>query len=211
MVGDSYMLVPLLQISIALGILYIGLQAARYRNRIYEGIVSAILAQTEALDADELAAPEYKDRLSRDSKLSTAHHRVSMWLGELPIAYSEQLKATVADSFSDSTRKDGAPCVYRWFKSNADRFCVFLLSSFVPILLTWELAFPTVGYTHAQMFRYALFGQAFVAVHVAVGWLMSICFPWRFRTQLRMIVREVASIRYRGQMQGFAIPRPLLD
>ena len=47
------MLVPLLQISIALGILYIGLRAARYRNRIYEGVVSAILAQMEALDADD--------------------------------------------------------------------------------------------------------------------------------------------------------------
>ena len=205
------MLVPLLQISIALGILYIGLQAARYRNRIYEGVVSAILAQMEALDADDLAAPEYKDRLAQDSKLSAAHHRVSMWLGELPKAYSEQLKATVADSFSDSTRKDRAPRVYRWFKFNADRFCVFLLSSFVPILLTWELAFPAAGYTHAQMFGYALFGQAFVAGHVAVGWFMSIYFRWRFEARLRMIVQEVASIRNRGQIHGFAIPRTLLD
>ena len=199
------MLVPLLQISIALGILYVGLQAARYRNRIYEGVVSAILAQTEALDADDLAALGYKDRLSQDSKLSTAHHRVSMWLGELPRAYSEQLKDTVADSFSDSRRKDGAPCVYRWFKSNADRFWVFLLSSIVPILLTWELAFPFAGLAHSQMFNYALFGQGFVAAHVAVGWSMSLYFRWRFRAQLQMIVRQVASSRYRGQMQSFHI------
>ena len=200
------MLVPLLQISIALGILYIGLQSARYRSRIYEAVVRAISAQTAAVNTKDLANAEYKDALSRDSKLASAHHRISMWIGELPREYAEKLDSDVAESFSDATSKDGPPLLYKWFKSDLDRWAVFIISSMIPILITWEMVLQVTPYTKADFFKWTLFGHATVAAHVLIGWIMSFYFRVRCWWHVRRIVRELASIRSERQLKAFPLP-----
>ena len=201
--ASSDMLVPMLQISIALGILYIGLQTARYRNRIYQGIVTTILARTGAVEASVVASPRYKDHSFGKSRLNDANQRVQMWLHELPIASSSELEGTVADAFLEASEPDATPCLYRWFQEDWDRWTVFFLSSVVPILLCWELVYPVEYMTDTRTLYYAAFGQVFVGLHVLVGWSMSWYFRWRFEAAVKTIVSEVAALETRESLGEF--------
>ena len=77
------LLVSLLQVNIASGFFYVGLQTARYRNKLYAHIVEVFNLTFMELD-EEAWLEEYNRQRTNNKELSDKHFEVAKWLIELP-------------------------------------------------------------------------------------------------------------------------------
>lgn len=141
----------LLQVSTALGVLYLALPEARYRDKLFRQIVEAFKDQEVEEVGDEDA--EIDDRIPpsvhRQTRFSDLYHRVIMtWREELPEHHDEELNGTSAWYFPREAGRnpeeatERLPGEYQMFKSDTDIKVVFWLAVIVPILSMWALATP---------------------------------------------------------------------
>ena len=217
-------LLAMLQVNIALGILYVALKESRYRDKLFGEIVDAFLAkeldeedeedeegQEEAVedewncaedDGDRQSNDELldiiRDRIADDNKFADDFHRLAMWRGELPVGELERSRGTLADLMSVTIPKR-APWDYRWFRCNGDKFVCFFSAVILPIPLLWALVlpYPPVSENRVLYDAAVAFGQVCIAGHVALGR----CMVWRhvrkFRRTLDALVLTGEGVRAR--------------
>ena len=87
-------LLCLLQINVAIGILYIGLPTARYRNRLHSEITKIMRGRES-----EIERVAYRDAML-NQKFADTHYYVSMWLQEIPDSYSRKIPFTEIEQVS---------------------------------------------------------------------------------------------------------------
>ena len=139
----------LLQVSTALGVLYLALPEARYRDKLFRQVVGAFKDQEvedvgdENADVDDRIPPS----LHRQTRFSDLYHKAIMtWREELPEHHDEKLEGTSAWYFPrEAGRKpeeatERLPAEYQVFKSDTDIKVVFWVAVIAPIL-----AMPGVG------------------------------------------------------------------
>ena len=211
----------LLQISMALGILYLALPEARYRDKLYGHIAEAFKAQDDlGGDHDEVSL------LLRRRAFNETYHRVMMWREELPNEYDDELKDTPARLFpreagrNPETANEDLPREYRTFKANTDvRWC-FAIAEVLPILATWLLAGLEAGFSipayleipfdvpmsvevifHAGGYVTALTAQVSVGRFVWLGRRMVSKRTEQFKDCLSDVVSKVAAERAKKEVE----------
>lgn len=193
MSGVLDILLSMLQINVALGILYIGLEVARYRKRLTAQLeeIKKTEVDTLVLDADgklsNVRMNSYRDLLGRDKRFSDTHYYLCTWIGELPLSPDANLRNPDADLFSQVDRVPKPPWPYRWYKRDVDRWSTFIVTSLIPIGLTWGLVMHT-DYLLGQLcyvYIVLVLGQFWVAAHVIAGWLMV----WYYRKKVNEAVK----------------------
>jgi len=74
-------LIALCQVNVALGILYIGLREARYRQKAYESIVEILNAHKYCRVTD---STHFTEMLLSEGVFARKHHLIVDWIRELP-------------------------------------------------------------------------------------------------------------------------------
>ena len=195
MSGVLDILLSMLQINVALGILYIGLEVARYRKRLTAQLEE--IKQTEVdilvLDADgklsETRLKAYRNLLGRDSDFGTAHYYLCTWIGELPVRQDVDSGEPEAELFSQVERVPEPPRLYRWYRGDLDRWTTFVVTSLIPIGLTWGLVMYTddILKFHSWVYVFLIAGQSLVAAHVIAGWLMVRHYTKKFSVAVKLL------------------------
>ena len=167
-----------LQVSTALGILYLALPEARYRDKLFQRVVGVFKNQEvehlgrEDTEVDERIPPA----LHRQNHFSDLYHNlIMMWREELPDQYDERTEGTSAWYFpresgrNPETANDGLPVEYKVFKSNTDVKVVFRWAVVAPILAMWAVVLsewvqdPATTYiVHGAGYGLAISGQLLV-------------------------------------------------
>ena len=163
-------LLSLLQINIALGILYIGLRGGRYRDKLLRSLAELIGNRAQQFRE----APEYDRLAGIDDKFQKRHHAVARWVSELPADRLADMD-TVTRRFATTK---SPPLLYRWFRDNWDKRICFTVLTVLGIAMSWSvvqlgedaLRPPFLGI----MYGLIASGQVLIALHVVVGsWMVS--------------------------------------
>ena len=174
----------LLEVSVALGILYATLPAARYRDKLYDEIAKCLGKFAER----GIDGASYHS-LVRDDGVFGEHHRyVSMWVGELPADRFGDAKRALAPHMGK--RNSGTlPWAYRWFKCNGDRWVVVILSTALSAAALWSVA---VGFLPASLVS----PVCLVAAGIGHGVFVFHMWLGRRRVVRRNAVQLVAAVQY---------------
>ena len=191
-------LLAMLQINIALGILYVALRESRYRDKLFDGIENAFRNENMREEGndddvrDDDVAVELRERMVRDSQVSTDYHSLAMWYGELSEDRRNRIVGTSADLI-EITDPGKPPRVYRWYRWHGDKIACFLLTVLIPIGMLWTLIFGSGSKQEvATGYYWALgIGQMSIAGHVMVGRVMVWTLGYKFRKTLRRFVTAV--------------------
>lgn len=213
-------LLCMLQINVALGILYIGLQPARYRNRIYKNIVVECIGNADTLrqlGGSTKHKDGYNSKVAGDTNLSNCHHTVAMWVGELPEAYRKDLPSDMPTNINrhDSGTLEVPPWDYRWFKSNFDGNVIIFMCSIIPIIYLW-LLLPLQDLCWWIISGYVLFfiGQCLIIFNIWFGNRIATNYSEKFATALEKVsiaideskIEDATSLRRSGQPGPPPIP-----
>ena len=71
-----------IQISVAAGLLYVGLPAARYRSKLLDAIAELLKNEAPLMDNDHQKRSAYSESL-RSPTFQEKHNLVATWIGEL--------------------------------------------------------------------------------------------------------------------------------
>ena len=166
-------LLSLLQINIALGILYIGLRGGRYRDKLLRSLAELIGNRAQQFRE----VPEYDRLAGIDDKFQKRHHAVARWVSELPADRLADMD-TVTRRFATTK---SPPLLYRWFRDNWDKRICFTVLTVLGIAMSWSVVSvvqlgedalrpPFLGI----MYGLIASGQVLIALHVVVGsWMVS--------------------------------------
>ena len=124
-------LLSLLQINIALGILYIGLRGGRYRDKLLRSLAELIGNRAQQFRE----APEYDRLAGIDDKFQKRHHAVARWVSELPADRLADMD-TVTRRFATTK---SPPLLYRWFRDNWDKRICFTVLTVLGIAMSWSV------------------------------------------------------------------------
>ena len=199
-----------LTINIAIGALYWGLPAARYRDRLFDEIAAAF----RALEVpDQTDQPSIHNRLMDDHRIgySEHYHTVSMWRSELPVRYDESIDSTMAGKqfprrdrqaparwwlrlwrqIRHGERQTGRvklPWRYRWFRMDGDKRTSLWIATIVPVGLVWPVIFSDTGSSWWwSVYAFLAFGQVWVGSHLWAGHRMVKVHGRGFETALRSV------------------------
>lgn len=176
--------VALLQINVALGCLYNGLETARYRTKLYAALAEIV----SSLEPDYPAMIGHLDSNSiftSNAKLAKSHHAVRRWTDELPDEYRVKIPQIEKWNFSDTSPEELSG-MYRWyFGKNIDKVSVWIFSVVVPLSLMWS-AFAG-AYVTSFVIGLVVFGQLLPAVNIFVG-------RWMIRTVSRDVKSKLDDI-----------------
>lgn len=181
-------ILAILQVNIALGILYWALQAARYRDKLFEPL-SRLVPDVAERDGNEEAKPLGSGLFGvaaiKDDEFPKTYYRVAKWRRLMPEKYDGDLKGTNAGLFTREPGQPGTPSKlwgtlknwrtrmplsYRWFRSNLDKYTVFTLNTMVPIVLMWLVVRAPDDQTYwGYFYAVILFEQVWVASNVLLG------------------------------------------
>ena len=153
---DLDILLALVQINAAAGFLYVGLPAARYRNRLHDNIHRTLKEQffNEGKDEENGENEEWdRDKYSeilREASFQSSHNYLSMWIGELSEFSARSVDEAITGFFASSVKladttvnqklrqklrawwaRTKPPLTYRWLKNDWDRRIV-IASTFAP-------------------------------------------------------------------------------
>lgn len=163
----------MLEISLVMGVLYIGLPPARYRKRLLDQ-VAGLIDQFDVKSDDE-----YRKNLAEDEVLLDNHRLVAMWIGELlqsdsaaSIKPNSWARKFTSAGFSKKLTKS-----YRWFRIHGDKTLVVLMSCMFPIFSMWFLAISDLNSCLEQsrqaswlLYSVAGLGQLTPIAHVGIGY-----------------------------------------
>ena len=133
------MLLAFVQINVAIGTLYAGLPAARYRNKLQDNMLRELERKSDVFkDADVWSKDNYGERL-RQVDFQKAHNYLSMWIEEMfesqAVVEFDQVVVRFllnpTHTVEQDYERENAPRSYRWFKSDWDRKVV-VLTTFAP-------------------------------------------------------------------------------
>ena len=163
-------LLSLLQINIALGILYIGLRGGRYREKLLRALAELIGNREQQFRE----APEYDRLAGIDDKFQKRHHAVARWVSELPADRMDDMDA-VTRRFA-TTKKP--PLLYRWFRGHWDKRVCFTVLTILGIAMSWSVVYlgddALCSPSSWIMYGLIALGQVLIAFHVVVGsWMVS--------------------------------------
>ena len=168
--------VALLQINVALGCLYNGLETARYRTKLYAVLADAV----SALKPNYPTMISYLDSnyiFTNNSKLAKDHHAVRRWIDELPDEYRIRIPQIEKWNFGDTSPEE-LPRKYRgYFGKNIDKVAVWVFSVLVPLSLMWSVLFDFYVTSLWSLVIVAI-GQLLPAINVLFG-------RWMIRTVSR--------------------------
>ena len=182
----------MLEVSIAVGVLYVSLPAARYRDRLFDTIVAGFKAEND-FDIKK-AKPELEGLRNRDIDVSNDSFFLAMWLGELPPGRLEELEGTSADLFADATRPSDPPKLYLWFRANLDKISSAALCVAIPIAMRWLSSwFPEI-FSRGCYDAVLVLGQLFVGTQVILGIWMVRQQSQAFMDKLRQVVSNVKGV-----------------
>ena len=163
-------LTDVLQVNVALGILYIGLKRFRLRNELYAKVVRTVNENnfgdiSQSSDADSL--------FRTDREFSEAYHKIVEWIRELPINYQNKLKNINENLLQpeDAARTRTLPLRHRWILSGGDRIAVWLLTLLLSMAGVWLAPF---GYGSASvacmLFVFSIIGISTLIYSVGLIW-----------------------------------------
>ena len=155
-------------ITIALGLMYVSLPGARYREKLFNAIVEVFRSR----EMSECAAHRVLGRLVNNN-VSTHYQTLSMWWAELPAGKRDKMPRPYPALFESGTDRRKAPRSYRWFRYNIDRGVVFIVSVAVPIILLWLVVLDVLQACEVPWIEWMAIAQALVAGHVVFGWSMK--------------------------------------
>ena len=171
-------LLAFVQINVAIGTLYAGLPAARYRSKLRDNILRELKRKSDVFkDADVWSKDNYGERL-RQVDFQKAHNYLSMWVEEIlesqAVVEFDQVVVRFLQNPTHSVEQDyekeNAPRSYRWFKSDWDRKVV-VFTTFAPLVLLLVDFFlhqslrPTIPFLIISI----AVGLIAVAVHLWLG------------------------------------------
>lgn len=131
--GDAY--IALLQINVALGCLYNGLETGRYRAKLYDALIDAVNSPTPSYV--EIAG-ELSTVFPNSSELSEDHHAVRRWIYELPDEYRGRIAGIDKWNFDGTTGPKKPLLRYRWyFGKHLDKVTVWGVSVVAPLSFMW--------------------------------------------------------------------------
>lgn len=161
---DSSGLLAVLQINVALGILYVSLKDLRFRGVLY-GSISGLL---DAYQFSELYKPESKDvrlqLLDSNKKFSEHCHIIRSWILELPEFYQNRIsdvlfsirqtqgisqEAEAHQPKSEKPDKDKSDDnrllkQHRWFRDDTDKAWVWRATILPSLVALWIFVFPSL-------------------------------------------------------------------
>ena len=144
----------LLSVTIALGLLYVNLKEARYRDRLLRSV--AFIARSRDIAPEHLPDTQaYNKLMAENDSFSDSHHLVSSWLRELPADAERPASMQVFTGGSQVKLPD----YYTFLKQNRDRWLCAFVACFMPIALIW-----------ADF----LYGDNWTAPSVLIGWLCAL-------------------------------------
>ena len=211
----------LLQVSTALGVLYLALPEARYRDKLFRQVVGAFKEQEvedvgdENADVDDRIPPS----LHRQTRFSDLYHKAIMtWREELPEHHDEKLEGTSAWYFPrEAGRKpeeatERLPAEYQVFKSDTDIKVVFWVAVIAPILAMWALAVPewlpaalplwVTPSLHTISYVLAVCGQLCVGYYVGKGRKMVDVHAAHFQRALNDAVSMIEVEKAKSEIQA---------
>ena len=186
----------MVSITIALGLMYVSLPGARYRERLFNAIVNVFRSR----EMSECAAGRVLGRLV-DNNVSTHYQTLSMWWAELPLEKRDQVPDPYPTLFDSGTDRRKAPRSYRWFRYNVDRGAVFVVAVTVPITLLWMVVLGIVQASEVSWIGWIAVGQVLVAGHVVFGWSMQGILGRRIGHALTELVNAVEEEHVRTTVQ----------
>ena len=197
-----FMFVPLLQISLALGLLYLGLQSARYRGRLHDQIVESLNA--EGARTLSISRGAYARFVIRGPIRLEAHKTVLMWIKVLPTDHLLQLEGNLAEVFLRIDKAAQPPRWYRWYAWNGDLYFTFAVSVLLPIVMFWYIAlcgYPPWLPRWASWLLIAL-GQVNVGTHIFVGRkIITGTYHTEFSKALDTLLTRLENVSARQGMQ----------
>ena len=195
-------LLAMLQINIALGILYWALKDSRYRDALFDRIVARFREAKVPDEVKRISEAVFREIVLDNAKLQKLHHTVSLWREELPETHDRDIEdAMAAKRFPrpeqvtrpQSDKAKGLPRRYRWYKENWDKRTSIVIATFIPIVLGWFIIFFD-GLKAYWILAYAflLFGQFWVAGNVVSGRHMVSKLDQEFEQALTSVFVDVA-------------------
>ena len=197
-------LLAMLQVNIALGILYIALRESRYRDKLFEVIAAGF--RSEEISDDTVS--KLDEEVTKSTDVSADYYNLAMWRGELPTEQLTTLAQTSADLFTRVVKPSRPPWEYRWFRCNGDKWTCFLFSVLIPIVLMWAVVCgEKTSFPFSQhYYDVVLVGQLSVGGHVLLGWWMV----WRrgraFKKKLREFIARVEGDRFKYWIRNRILP-----
>ena len=170
---EMHFLVQILQVNIALGILYVGLKEFRFREKLFSKIAETIS------DYDFVSLLREQNRLgilfSSSEKFSEHFHIILKWIRELPDDYRLKIKGIETCSIPESQpgkTTQASLRLHRWFLKNRDKYLAWY-ATIIPSLLTiwWAYFFGTINQEIGL--SVAVVGELVLVVHVILGRKMA--------------------------------------
>ena len=201
--------VALLQINVALGCLYNGLETARYRTKLYAALADIV----GSLEPDYLAMIDHLDSNSiftSNAKLAKSHHAIRRWIDELPNEYRMKIPQIEKWNFGDTSPEELPKRYSYYFGKNVDKVTVWISSVLVPLSLMWSAFF---GLRTASLWSLvvigflAVIGQLLPVINIIVGRRMISTVTRDVKNKLDDIVSEyrkdIASSEIRKAFEAF--------
>ena len=182
-------IIAIVQINIALGILYVGLPKFRFRDNIYNDIVN-ILNANPFVDLIEERRDRFERLLMTDSEFSGHYHDLRIWLRKLPDYFRDKIQGSerfkiMQHEHAPRSRLDHAERGFWWFEVNGDKKTVWI-SSIIPsiFLLWWMLLDEGMNYEYLP----------FPCFLIQIVLLSNAYLGYRLSHKIRQLVRSKLKI-----------------
>ena len=201
---DIGVLVDILQVNVALGILYTGLRQFRFRERLYQNIREAIE------DSEFVEVTKWQEGLVElfqgDIEFSVHFHTIRDWIRELPDSEREKIHGLKQFHFSAPKQEDKGSKkfqppnwflirIHKAFLRNIDKIGVWVLAIVPAMAAMWAMAgWKEFCYVTEIAVGVAVFGQFVLVVTVLVGRTMAHDAETGIRSALKYVL---ASFRER--------------
>ncbi len=144
--------VELCQMSVAFGLVYLGLKVARYRIRTCQAIVSGTKGLVAATDTNSVF---YASLLRTDSAFADRHHMIADFISMLPQKYLDRIPESMTE-LAKGRKTSGIMWLFAIYNSNWDTRIVFAVSVLLPMAIMTDLHFALslLNATHTNFLIY---------------------------------------------------------